>query len=102
MTFTVAKVFTLMASAAWTASAVLSLRSVMLTPMLFDAPGSSENAMIITLALSVVTFPVVCAVAIALSWAALYIRSQELAIAGTLLPLVNIVVAIGIVLCRTF
>ncbi|NJN62970.1 MAG: hypothetical protein HC795_16945 [Coleofasciculaceae cyanobacterium RL_1_1] len=102
MTFTVAKVFTLMASAAWTASAVLSIRSVMMTPMLFDAPGSSENAIVITLALSIVTFPVVCALAIAVSWAALYIRSEALAIAGTLLPLANIVVAIGIVLCGVF
>lgn len=91
-----------MASAAWTTSAVLSIRSVMMTPTLFDAPGSSDNAIVITLALSVVTFPVVCGLAIALSWAALYIRSEELAIAGTLLPLANIAVAIGIVLSGAF
>jgi len=74
----------------------------MLTPMLFDAPGTSQNAIVITLALSIVTFPLVCGLAIALSWAALYIRSAALAIAGTLLPLANIAVAIGMVLLGAF
>jgi len=73
--------------------AVLSVEPVMMTPRLFETPGASDSAIVVTLALSIVTLPIVCALAIAVSWSALYIRSHELAIAGTLLPLANFLFA---------
>lgn len=63
-----ALVFLFVATVIWIAGAVIGLLPALMTPMMFDAPGSLENPVTVTLALSIATFPVVCAVAVLLSW----------------------------------
>lgn len=49
-------------------AAVVGFFPAVMTPMMFDAPGSLENPVTVTLALSVATFPIVCVLAVILSW----------------------------------
>jgi hypothetical protein len=49
-------------------AAVVGALPAMMTPMMFDSPGSLESPATVTLAISVATFPLVCILAVLLSW----------------------------------
>ncbi|HSM82914.1 MAG TPA: hypothetical protein VLS96_14585 [Nodosilinea sp.] len=80
--------------------AVVGLLPAIMTPMMFDDPKALESPVTITLAISIATFPVVCAVAVLLSWlvfllpvfASLPYR-HTLALGLTALPLINLSIA---------
>lgn len=56
------------ATVIWVLGAVVGALPALMTPMMFDSPGSLENPATVTLAISVATFPVVCILAVLLSW----------------------------------
>jgi len=53
-------VWALLVALLWAGVGVLSLVPAMFTPMLFDAPGSTENTPTVALALSFVSLPLTC------------------------------------------
>ncbi|HEY4312372.1 MAG TPA: hypothetical protein VGN12_23185 [Pirellulales bacterium] len=60
---------------------------------MFDAPGSEKNIALIILAISLITFPVVCAAAVIASWAALWSKAFRGACWCASIPLTNIATA---------
>ena len=81
-------------------AAVVGALPAMMTPMMFDSPGSLESPATVTLALSVATFPLVCILAVLLSWLVFSlpvfatIPHRYLWACGlTALPLINVAIA---------
>lgn len=62
-----------------TAAGIVGLLPALMSPMLFDAPGSTHKAENVALFFGALTFPLTCLVAIVLSW--LLYRSQKFAVA---------------------
>ncbi|MFQ4139851.1 hypothetical protein PGN35_026410 [Nodosilinea sp. PGN35] len=80
--------------------AIAGFLPALMTPMMFDAPGALENPATVTLALSIATFPIVCVVALLLSWLVFLLPvfanlpyHYSLACGLTALPLINLAVA---------
>jgi small-conductance mechanosensitive channel len=65
----------------------------MMSPMMFDSPGSTSNPITIGLAISVALFPLVCLAAALLPW---IVRHWRLAKWVFLLPLVDIGIIIAL------
>lgn len=79
--------------------AVVGFLPAVMTPMMFDAPGSLENPATVILALSVATFPITCILAVLLSWLmallplmARFPQHYTWACTLTGLPLINIAI----------
>lgn len=71
---------------------VAGILPALMSPMMFDAPGSMENRAIVTSAICVATFPIVCAVAIGLLWLLYTHQQYSAARIASLLPLINLTV----------
>ena len=67
--------------------------AAMMSPMMFDAPGSMERADVVMMFWSVLSFPVVCLVAILAAWIAFVRRRDRIALWLSLLPVVPLVTA---------
>lgn len=65
---------------------------------LFDAPGSEKNLAVWVLFWSLLTFPVVCVVAIAASWIVFALKRFVLARCVSLLPLLNLLAGMAAML----
>ena len=65
----------------------------MMSPMMFDSPGSTSNPVTVALAISVAVFPLFCLAAAALPW---LLRHWSLAKWVFLLPLVDIGIIIAL------
>lgn len=72
-----------------------SLLPILLSVMLFDAPGSERNPYLLTIAWSIWLFPVACGLAVVAAWIAYARRWRAAAYLVLLLPLTN-VLAFGI------
>jgi hypothetical protein len=55
-------------TALWVLAALAGVLPAMMSPMMFDAPGSSTNPLTIVFALLVATFPLVCIAGAVLPW----------------------------------
>lgn len=67
----------------------------LMSPMLFDAPGSDSNPPVLLLFGSIVAFPLTCIAGIALAWIA-YVRHRDRgAMWLSLLPVLPILAGIG-------
>lgn len=62
----------------------------MMSVMIFDSPGSTQQAELWVLFGAMIRFPLVAAGAIALSWVCYFLHYSRFAIYATLLPLVNV------------
>lgn len=71
--------------------------AVMFSPMIFDAPGSTESQALWRVFFSVVGVPVVTVLAIVLSWIAFFLRRYQVALWISLVP-VFYVMFVGIAL----
>ena len=67
--------------------------------MVFDASGSEVNPATVALFWSMVTFPAVCALGIAVSWSFYWSGRGLVARAVILLPLINVIIGVIAVLC---
>jgi hypothetical protein len=74
-------------TAVWVLVGLAAVFPALMSPMAFDAPGSTSNPFTIGFALSVAIFPLVCLAAAALPW---ILRHWSFAKWFFLLPLVNI------------
>lgn len=63
-----ALIFLFIATVILILGAVVGALPALMTPMMFDDPRALESPATITLALSIATFPLVCVVAVLLSW----------------------------------
>ncbi len=86
------KVYLMITTGIFAAAGVLGFLPSMMAFMLFDAPGSENNPVIVTLFWAMVTFPVVCGLSVILSWYLYRVRQYFLACGVALLPLVNVIV----------
>lgn len=80
--------------------AIAGFLPAIMTPMMFDDPKALESPATVTLALSIATFPIVCMVAVLLSWLVFLLPvfanlpyRYILACGLTALPLINLSIA---------
>lgn len=71
---------------------VLGAGFAMMSPMMFDAPGSTENQLLWTLFWTVISFPVSCLIAIIGMWVLHLISWPRAALVASVLPLLHGVV----------
>lgn len=72
-----------------------------MSPMMFDAPGSTENKLTILTATSIFTFPIVIIIAQIISWIFFANGNYKVAFWIALLPVVNItLITIGFTLIQ--
>lgn len=62
-----------------------------MSPMMFDAPGSTSNPQVVTLFWSAISFPVVCIIGLVSAWIAFARRSERMALGLSLLPLIPVI-----------
>lgn len=79
----------LILTALWVLTGVAAGVPAMMTPMMFDAPGSERNPVAIGLAISVAAFPLVCLLSAVLPW---LFRKRPFAAMLFLLPVANLAV----------
>ncbi|MCK8521995.1 hypothetical protein M0D21_10480 [Aquimarina sp. D1M17] len=71
-----------------------SLPMIMMSPMMFDSPGSEDSTPTIILVLSLVAYPVVTVFGIVVGWILFAKQKHFLSIIFATLPLLNILVGI--------
>ncbi len=71
-----------------------SLPMIMMSPMMFDSPGSEDSIPTIVLVLSIVAYPFVTCVGIITAWILFAKRKHFLAIIFSCFPILNIIVGI--------
>jgi hypothetical protein len=81
------------ATAVWLLIGLGAIFPALMSPMMFDSPGSTSNPVTVALAISVAVFPLFCLVAAALPW---ILRHWSLAKWVFLLPLVDIGIVIAL------
>src|ERR1019366_3242248 len=84
----------LILTALWILAGLAAVVPAMMTPMMFDAPGSERNPVAIGLAISVAIFPLVCLLSAVLPW---IFRKWPFAAMFFLLPVANLAVIAAIV-----
>lgn len=67
--------------------------AALMSPMMFDAPGSTSNPQVLVLFFSVIAFPIACVAGVALAWIAFARRRDRGALWFSLLPLLPAVTA---------
>ncbi len=72
------------------AAGLVGIAAALMSFMMFDAPGSEKNPATIVLFLSVLTFPIVCAVSAVLAWVFYAFKKFSLACATSFLPAINL------------
>ncbi|MFL1895987.1 hypothetical protein ACJRPK_09815 [Aquimarina sp. 2-A2] len=77
--------------------AFASLPMAMMSPMLFDSPGSDENMSTVTLFVAVISFPLIVLFAIPGGWMLHHYKRYVLSKIAISLPILNII--IGILSC---
>ena len=65
--------------------------AALMSPMMFDAPGSTSNPQVVVLFWSAISFPVACILGVASAWIAFAMRSERLAMWLSLLPVIPII-----------
>jgi heme/copper-type cytochrome/quinol oxidase subunit 2 len=85
------RVWLIVTTVLFAGGALVGLVGAMSSFFLFDAPGSEKNSAVWVLFWSLLTFPVVCVVAIAAAWIAYALKRFVFARCISLLPLVNII-----------
>ena len=84
------RVVLILATVLWALAGAASLLVVLFVPMLFDAPGSTSDPFAVTLAVSIVLFPLACLVSIVGSWIGYRKRRLRGSILFALLPLLPV------------
>jgi len=82
-------------TAFWALSAIPGAAMAMMAPMLFDAPGSRDNTLLIVAAIALMLFPLTAVLAPALSWMAWGRGHRRVAGWTMLLPLLPPAVFVG-------
>jgi len=80
-------------TALWAVAGLAAILPALMSPMMFDAPGSTANPVTIALAISVALLPLVCLVAAGLPW---LLRHWPLAKWIFLLPGLHIAVILAL------
>jgi len=86
------KICLIISTCLWLWAALLgAFISIFVLAFAFDAPGSDQNPVILAYVRTIIAFPVVCVVAVLLSWLFYWFRLSKTACAAALLPFGNII-----------
>ena len=83
----------------WWLTAIPGVGMAMMAPMMFDAPGSQNNLMVVALAVSVFTYPVAAILAPILAWVAYGLswpRAAWILILAPLLPMAAVFISFAV------
>ncbi len=75
-----------------------SLPMIMMSAMMFDSPGSEDSIPTITLVISLVAYPFVTCIGIAVAWILFSRKKHIAAIILASLPVISILVGIGAII----
>ena len=87
-------------TAFWWLAALPGAAIAVMTPMMFDAPGSTENQPLIVTALLIVSFPVLAALCPVLAWIAYarsWYRATRALILAPILPVLGVVLGFAVI-----
>ena len=70
---------------------LLGAVAALMSPMMFDAPGSTSEPQVVMLFWSAISFPFVCIFAVVSAWIAFARRSERMAMGLSLLPVIPVV-----------
>ena len=70
---------------------LLGAAAALMSPMMFDAPGSTSNPQVVMLFWSAISFPFVCILGVVAAWIAFARRSERTAMGLSLLPVIPLV-----------
>lgn len=88
-----AKFFISLMTVVWCLAALFSLLMIVVSPMMFDAPGSEKNPVVIAAFWALVTFPFVVTGAIAGAFCLVeYLRRPVAGVLAILLPAINVAI----------
>lgn len=88
----VARVWLIVATVFFGIAGLFSLPLVMMSPMMFDAPGSERNPAIVIFFWCLISFPVICGLSIFLSWIWYKRERFQAARLVSLAPLLSLIV----------
>lgn len=88
----VLKIWLIIATAVYGVTSLLTLALFLVIPMMFDAPGSENNASLLAFASCIVLYPFISILAVVLGWV-LRNKSTQTAFYITLLPLLDAILA---------
>jgi hypothetical protein len=74
---------------------LLSIPAVMMSPMIFDAPGSTTDPFNIAVFGTIISFPIVAIVAILISFGLYFIRLYRVAVVISFVPTINVLIFLG-------
>jgi hypothetical protein len=92
--FSVAKIWLIVVTILLGLLALASLPMIMMSPMMFDAPGSTENNSLLFAFFSMLAFPVVVVLSLIVSWILFLREKRKAAFLVTLLPFLNILLVV--------
>ncbi|MDY8134117.1 hypothetical protein [Aquimarina sp. 2201CG5-10] len=75
-----------------------SLPMIMMSPMMFDSPGSENSIPTIILVISIIAYPILTVIGIALGWFLFTKRKNLIAVLFASLPILNIIIGIATIL----
>lgn len=88
------RIWLILATVFYIPAVLLGIFAAMMSPMMFDAPGSTANTHAVVLFWSVLSFPFVCVAAVILGWIAFAKHHDRAALWLSLTPLIPIATGI--------
>ena len=88
------RIWLIIATILYIPAVLLGIFAAMMSPMMFDAPGSTANPHAVALFWSVISFPFVCVAAVILGWIAFAKHRDRAALWLSLTPLIPITTGI--------
>ena len=79
----------------WVLAGAVGIVPALMSPMMFDAPGSTDNPVVWVLFASVGTFPIACLVAVVSAWILHLVGLRRAAKWAMGLPLLNAAAVVG-------
>ncbi|MEW7279227.1 hypothetical protein ABW636_11595 [Aquimarina sp. 2201CG1-2-11] len=96
------RIYLIIASAVFGFLILPALPMIMMSPMLFDSPGSENSIPTVTLAISLITYPITTIIGSIIAWILFTKKKYLIAIIFASVPILNILVGILTIIYMAF
>ena len=84
------KIWLIVATSIFGSLTILSLPMVIMSPMMFDAPGSTNNKALLAAFYSLISFPIIVLITIIVAWVLFRNNKLKTSLIISLIPLINL------------
>lgn len=93
------KIWLIISTSIFGSLTILSLPMILMSPMMFDAPGSTNNKAILAVFYSLISFPIIVLITIIGAWILFRLNKYKTSLLISLIPLISVsIFIIGILL----